>query len=401
MARAYNGILSMQMKSRCFLGWSELANIALGTKTLCEQNKLRASCNTLDQHQVLRPEGFEAGVQAAITLTPIFNTAPKAAFSWVFHSTTQHFSASRIYTQALNLGRRKTALVLDSRTKQAWLVPFLSLALHLCQRYWQHVGGPSSSSPIPFADLETDGAQAAFSALSGMGNLIVFGTEGEGETLGSLFSRINSNLLQTQRTREPSKDRHIFASELLDLVTEPSKGSPLKKIDIPKTARAWLPLVEKVDCVGVCDNLGLAIQPANPRGRTCSCYELPKGKFYLAAHMRCLDQLAENSGGGFDRIAQGKCRLAKDITWKPGFLPWANCMVNNKHVSFWGEEHEGRILQQVSKKHSDIEWGALVDNPSDESIVNEGVVVFGGEEQPKRREPIKALTAKFDMFMNI
>lgn len=123
----------------------------------------------------------------------------------------------------------------------------------LLARDWEY-----ESSPIPFANLQSDGAEAAFSALHSNGDLIVSGTKEDGETLRSLFLRINSNLLQTQRTRMPSKQGRILDSELLDIVIEPSRGSPLKRVDVTERTRAWLPLVEKVDCVGVCADLGLA-----------------------------------------------------------------------------------------------------------------------------------------------
>lgn len=210
------GEKSLLQQFKCFLGWSELANIALGTRAFCEQNKFRASYNTLERRQVARVEGFEAGVQAGFTLGPILNLAPKATRSWVFHSTVQHFGAPSSYMQAINLSRGKVALVLDSKTKQAWLVPFLSLALHLCQRYWQEIGD-MKSSPILFANLQSDGAEAAFSALHSNGDLIVSGMKEDGETLRSLFLRINSNLLQTQRTRAPSKQGRIWPQSFLTL----------------------------------------------------------------------------------------------------------------------------------------------------------------------------------------
>ncbi|CAG9947713.1 unnamed protein product [Clonostachys rosea f. rosea IK726] len=376
------GEKSLLQQFKCFLGWSELANIAL------------------ERRQVARVEGFEAGVQAGFTLGPILNLAPKATRSWVFHSTVQHFGAPSSYMQAINLSRGKVALVLDSKTKQAWLVPFLSLALHLCQRYWQEIGD-MKSSPIPFANLQSDGAEAAFSALHSNGDLIVSGIKEDGETLRSLFLRINSNLLQTQRTRAPSKQGRILASELLDIVIEPSRGSPLKRVDVPERTRAWLPLVEKVDCVGVCADLGLAIQPVKPQGRNCGCFALPEDKFYLAAHMWCLDQLAQKSGSGFDQIAQGKCRLGEGLIWNTECLQWANCTVNNRHVPVWSESRETSILQQVSGNRNDSDLRCLQGTICNGSMKKEGVVVFGDEEQPKRLEKIKALAAKLNTWLDI
>ncbi|CAI6090687.1 unnamed protein product, partial [Clonostachys chloroleuca] len=193
----------------------------------------------------------------------------------------------------------------------------------------------------------------------------------------------------------PSKQGCIFSSELLDIVIEPSRGSPLKRVDVTERTRAWLPLVGKVDCVGVCADLGLAIQPVKPQGRNCGCFALPEDKFYLAAHMWCLDQLAQKSGSGFDQIVQGKCRLGEGLIWKTECLQWANCTVNNRHVPVWGENRETSILQQISGNHNDSDLRCLQGTTCNGSIEKEGVVVFGDVEQPKRLEKIKALAANW------
>ncbi|CAH0046600.1 unnamed protein product [Clonostachys solani] len=153
---------------------------------------------------------------------------------------------------------------------------------------------------------------------------------------------------------------------------------------------------------GGCADLGLAIQPMKPQDRTCGCFALPEDKFYLAAHMRFLDQLAQKSGGGFDYIAQGKCRLGEGLIWKTECLQWANCTVNNRHVPVWGESRETSILQQVSGNHNDTELRCLPGTVCNGSIKKEGVVVFGDEEQPKRLERIKALAAaKLDALLDM
>lgn len=112
---------SLLQKPKCFVGWSEFANIALGTQALCKEHKFRASYNASERRQVARVEGFEAGVQAGFTLGPILNLAPKATRSWVFHSTVQHFGAPSSYMQAVNLSRGNVALVLDSKQSKRGL----------------------------------------------------------------------------------------------------------------------------------------------------------------------------------------------------------------------------------------------------------------------------------------
>ena len=117
----------------------------------------------------------------------------------------------------------------DSTAGKAWLVPKLSLLLHLCHSYFAR---PSSSSsqqtvlddPVLFAIPLSDGSQAARDALFDKGDVVVrwHGTkEIDKILLRHILVDINRNISDTSWTRElPIRDT-LFAPELLTMVAKP------------------------------------------------------------------------------------------------------------------------------------------------------------------------------------
>lgn len=150
--------------SRCILGWFERANVLLGSRDLVEQTQMSYSSGLREQARTVHRNGCEAGVQISITAGPI-NITPNILSSWTFHSNIQRFNPSQQYVQAVRLGRRKVAIVIDSDTKQAWLVPFLSLVLHLCHIYIGEFKLPYEVDLILFAEPSPDGSLAVIEAI--------------------------------------------------------------------------------------------------------------------------------------------------------------------------------------------------------------------------------------------
>jgi hypothetical protein len=243
-------------KSKCFVGWFARANILLGTRLLVieSQNKLNWSTETKEHPQSLRMEGFGANGQLGFTVGPI-NTALQLVKTWRFHSNVQHFRRHEQYGITLRLCCGNVAIIIDTESKQVWLVPMLSLVLHLCHRYFQEINCRGhADDPLPFANPSPDGASEAARVLGSSGDVLVSGVAGDAdaENLRQLFLRINTNLLNAEGTREQSNKKPLFASELMAMVTEPGRGSPLKKIKAIGDTESWVGLLARVDFVGVC-----------------------------------------------------------------------------------------------------------------------------------------------------
>jgi hypothetical protein len=363
--------------ARCFLGWSEAANILLGTRQLLEHHQLRHSIGTGERLKTAHREGFEAGAQIGFSIGPM-NLGSKGTHSWSFRSNVQRFNPSNQYIQGIRLSSRKVALIIDSQSKQSWLVPLLSLIFHLCHRYIQEFSTGTGINPLPFVTPSPNGSEAVLAAIDDKGDIIVFGQSGsDHETLRQLIMRINRNLLDTAYTVERPDRNFIYASEIMDVITEPSRGSPLRTVAVSQSTRSWQLLIEKVDVVGVCSNVGHVIQPIGPASKIglCKCYVLPENRDLLAAHLWCLDELARRSGPGLRDNHSSPCNLGSNIIWQPR-ATWVTCN-DHQHVPLWDDpSKEQNILQKILRqdlKTNHKTQGSNVATPMNET----GVVVFG------------------------
>ncbi len=110
---------------------------------------------------------------------------------------------------------------------------------------------------IPFADAQPNGASAARAALIGRGSDAVL----ESITLGNILLDIYINVMESLKTREDPRGTTLFASEAMDQILEPLRGSPLKSKKLDSKSCAWLSLVPLATSSAFCGDLGLAMQP--------------------------------------------------------------------------------------------------------------------------------------------
>ncbi len=361
-------------QSRCILGWVDHANILLGTYDLLKQKQMEWSSGLRRQIRTAHRKGIEVGGQISIGVGPITIT-PNLTNAWIFHSNIQFYSPSQQYGQALHLCSGKVAVVIDSGTKQAWLVPLLSLILHLCHVYFHHVQ-PSEVDPIPFAEPATNGSRAVIEAIKTCGDLIVVGTDtSDGEAFRQLFLRIHTNLLETSRTREKPNKKYVFASELMDIVCEPGIGSPLKKIEISGNIGSWDGLLEEVDVIGCCANIGQLIEPP-VLPPSCNCSILPRDQYLLAAHMQCLEQLSQRVGSSINHLRKGSCRFGENTFWYTESLFWAKCQ-DRIHMSIWENTAPNRLRQQITRGEKRRKGDEAQGFTVLEDLSLDGAVVFG------------------------
>lgn len=270
--------------------------------------------------------------------------------------------------------------MIDSDTKQAWLVPLLSSILPLCHRYFQEVKLDNEVDPIPFAEPSTDGSHAVIKAIEKHGDLLVLGQDDtpDRETLRQLFLRINTNLLDTAGTREKPVKRHIFASELMGMIFEPGPGSALKKIEVSGGTGSWASLVEKVDFVGCCTNIGQLIEPV-VQSQSCGCVTLPQEQFLLAAHMRCLEVLSQRAGSSVGKVREGACKFGEDMFWSAETPFWHDVCKERAHQSIWTDVLlRKQVLQQITPKQM-IRYEAANARAATipQKMASDGAVVFG------------------------
>ena len=365
----------------CFIGWCEVANVMLGTKALLKMNPVAWS-GLPSRSRTLHKRGNALVGQLGIS-SPIQATV-QAETTFTYISNIQTFSASDSYARAIEEISHHVSLVYDSTAGKAWLVPKLSLLLHLCHSYFARPLGSSSQGnefedPIPFAIPSSDGSLAARNALFDKGDVVVrwYGTKNVDKILlRHVLVDINRNISDTSRTRElPIRDT-IFAPELMAMVAKPGAPSGLAEMTSKAASDSWSSLVEHVDAVFVCSNLGPAIQPALPEvSRNCSCVNIPPNKQYLAAHMWCLDVIFRRRGMDINGLSNEVLKINKDHDWRLNGQPFRGCQHDCRQSDYWADLDS--IMQKISKR------GLLSLNqmpePSTVTLPITGAVVFGSD----------------------
>ena len=384
----------------CFVGWSAKANVVLGSSDLLVHNQMTWTSGLRERHTIIERKGYETGVQSSLS-TGIWSIAFKGDANFEFQSTIQRFIPPTEYQQAVRIYASQVTLVIDSDARQAWLVPNLSLIIHLCHRYFEVNKQPNEKRGIPFVAPSPDGSSAVVAAIMDQGHRIVFEkntggsssfTSGVGETLRQVFLRISTNLSETWKTRRSPKGNNVFATELMDMIREPGRGSPLKEIEVTDTV-SWRSLVDKVDVVGCCANIGQLIEPVIPTPQRCQCHVMPRDQFLLGAHMRCLDELARRAGNSLQRLrVNGFCKFGEKAFWyteRPRFVVPCG---DQTHPSIWADiPTPNGFLQEITQKEihrgTDRDQVRPITTPGGDDGANDGAVVFGA--RVSRREAIR------------
>jgi len=367
--------------TKCFLGWSGNANVLLGTRRMT----FDVVWTSLEhQARTMHKKGVNTVVQAGVT-AGVIQAVVQIGGNWEFASNRQRWEPSRDYATAITDASQRVALVFDVQAQRGWLVPKLSLLLHLCHVYFHHVNRSSAGDPIPFALPGPDGAEAAKAAFTNQGDLAVFRIgDNDVVALRNVVVDLSIGLVNSAKTREDPRKLLVpvfYGSELKDIVDKPSVGSDLRKVPVSKAAQGWLPMIGKIDFIGVCGNLGLAIEPAT-KGN-CSCQTLPAGRGYLAAHLWCLDIMLRRSGQqGISDLQHSVVKLG-DGEWS--FKPHQPCP-HATQPGYW--EAPQAILQCITGLGI---FGTGCASPSATGApLLTGAVVFGrlqaSRKGPNRRE---------------
>ena len=388
----------------CFVGWCERAKIVLGTREL--PNTVGWS-GLPSRTQTLHKQGMTfVGQLSASGPIPI-QASIQVGKQYAYVNNVQHFSASKSYAMAIQETSRQVALVYDALAAKAWLVPKLSLLLHLCHTsfaFYRNTGSIAQSEyPIPFARPSCDGSGAAYEALFGKGDTVMR-WHGVGEIdkilLRHVLVDINANISDTSRIRELPNRETFLASELMNMIAKPRTANGLAEMTSKGASSSWFSLIEHVDAVFVCTGLGAAIRPVLPASvPNCLCAEIPEKKDFLAAHVRCLKVILQRRGINIDQLPNEALQINKNHHWSLGGQPFQGCPHNCQQTDYWAETDS--ILQKISKR------GFLsprpTPSPSATSLPITGAVIFGSTlsrgwleklEKKKTSESLNSLPAR-------
>ncbi|KAK6860608.1 hypothetical protein PG995_004244 [Apiospora arundinis] len=346
-------------RTKVFLGWCREAEILLGTSQLT--TKLRWS--TAEQRRrTLHRTGYSVGVSSgpAGMVTSPAQLAANVAMTVTFVSNIQAYKPSKEYAQALSSDCEKTALVIDYRAQRAFLVPKLSLALHLCRiEALRAHRRPEAPNAFPTAVPSVDGSGAAHAVLRENGDRIVVGVQGSGDatSLELLFLRIHHALTSSSANCEPPQrlalyGTKVYGRELRALIERPDEGIGLSVVQDIKLL-PWVRLAELADVRCVCSDLGSAIRPVlNSENNDCQCCEIPRQRYLLSAHLWCLEKLLRRKGSSMSALKRhGKLDFGDGyvMRWK-GCGAWERS--HSGHQNFW---QTPGLLQYMWKETS---WDA-------------------------------------------
>jgi hypothetical protein len=275
---------------RCFVGWCEVAHINLGTRLLAAN--VGYSCGR-DKPKSLESDGYAFLGQfgASAPLSAIMGLQKNYRYS-------RHrvrFTPTKNYLELLQDSSQQQVVLYDATQRRYWLVPKLSVLLHMSQIYISR-SAASQRGSIPYAEPHTD-AEELLPILGPAGGTRVL----EGQDTELLFRdfllALNIRMLKTAEAVRESGRRKLYGFEFLDVVREPDKGSCMKELHGMSRKTALLDLVNAVGTVIVCSNMGEAISAIEGDTRKCKkCNNVPQSRDYFAATFPCLSRLAEQRG---------------------------------------------------------------------------------------------------------
>jgi hypothetical protein len=317
-------------KMRCFLGWCADARVNLGTERLTISIKSSGADN---KKRTTSLEGFTTTMQAGLSspLQAIFGL--QANFRVDSHRL--RFPPPKNYTQLLEETAREVALIYDSSERRGWLVPKLSLLLHMSQAYATRCGWPKGR--VPLVEPHFDAANL-ITHLEPLGDTPVRGHGKSAFLFQQLLLGLNTNLLETRVSVRQSGGRNLYGYELTDIIANPGRGSCMKEIQLgSQGSKAWLDIANEVDALVVCAGLGDAITAADEaRTRNNQCSRIPQTYDYLAATINCLKILVESRGGALEGDIQAQMlQISDESFWDLSSNPFSICNHSSSPGGCW------------------------------------------------------------------
>jgi hypothetical protein len=312
-------------EKECYLGWCESGNILLGTKSLPQSPKYSGA---QEKPRSLVFGGISAGFQGATVAPAQIGVSAQANF--VFASHRLRFTATDSFVVLLKQSAKQLAILYDFETKRAWMVPKVSLLLHMCH-VWARKMLEGEEDPIPFAEPFND-VMNVVKLLGKSGDVVVCEDGDHPLTVRTLCLGFNINLLRSIQAADNSHagGRSWYGFEFNDILYEPGRGTCMKEIKINRSGQEWLRVSRYVDALVVCSGIGEVIIPSQ-NIECAACGSLQKDRDYLAVPLSCMKTLMWNNGKEFPEVLlqDTQVEISEDLSWKIPTNPFGMC----KHSS--------------------------------------------------------------------
>lgn len=309
--------------ARTFLGSCGVAEIHLGTSGV-DYKSIRKSDAESERARpaVSREVSMSLGMSAKGIITATFS--PKITIPRRLRATTKKIEL--FFQDRLLSARDQPSIVYDVGKKQGWLVPELSVVLHIAHTWASRQPDIPAEvlKEIPHAAASGDGGAAAWDAiLKGKGvELREDAINGKPQLFGDVINNVLCALINRKdlalgrddtffsfhSTRRP----RLRGWEFIDLANW-QYLSERKEVDIErKTAGEWGSIAtENPDLVVLfCKGLEQPIKPAKHQSVCRLWSPIPEGRCYLTASVPCLKSLSESCGG-----SESHPKLTRHLHW--------------------------------------------------------------------------------------
>ncbi|KAK0616786.1 hypothetical protein B0T14DRAFT_497945 [Immersiella caudata] len=349
---------------RCFLGWRTEARINLGTRNLdpkvgYSHRDLRTSrrASIRGGQEAMLQMGTSHGVSALVRVQETYR----------FTGHQRRFTLSGDYSKLLRDTAAEIVAVYDAQERRCWLVPKLSLLLHMSHTYVLNCPDNPADN-IPYVEPHTD-ATNIIPLLEPLGNQPVFRNQTTTTPLllRQLLLGLNTNILPltSPALTKPTTRAPLLGFEYIETITTPGRGSAMKPLpSFP--SRPWLDILATIPTIITCSSLGDAIIPApssptrNPSNPLCAI--IPRNQDFLTATIPVLSRLARRGGGELpvssfpmqlsykqaNPATYRPVRLSENMVWNVSGDPFEECTHGEKAgETCW--ERRG-LLQGVEAK---------------------------------------------------
>ena len=309
--------------ARTFLGYCEIAEIHLGTCGI-DYRAIRKSDAESERPTAKVSREFSTSLVMSAKGIIAATFSPKITIPRRLRATTKQLDL--FFEDRVLRARDQPSIVYDVEKKQGWLVPELSVVLHIAHTWASQQPDIAAEvlENIPYAAASGNGGAAAWDAII-KGKRVELRRDSINEK-PQYFGEVINNVLCALESRKdlavgrddtffdfPSTTRSgLRGWEFVDLANW-KYLSERKEVDIErKTAGEWGSIAAKNPDLMVlfCKGLGQPIKPAKQQ-KICPLWSpIPDGRCYLTASVPCLKSLSERCGG-----TESRPKLTHHLHW--------------------------------------------------------------------------------------
>jgi hypothetical protein len=360
-------------KARCMLGYYRRAVINLGTEDSGYDQISFSTAGKAKRRFSLAGLGVNIGI-------PKFG-GPSVSANYTLNKTLMKGISSRDFDQVVRRAKNLSFVVYDTKTSRGWLVPAISVILHLCLA-WAHQNPSLVDTPITPAERSRDGRQAALKAVKDNALKKLYDTASNPpkaycfkDLVECLWEGVDKIFdVKAEQDESRYKQGVLQGWEFMQIVQEEPNIRPKEvKVDGLWPKLSWDPNV--VVLFGQSIGEAIKADTGDPKANCCESWvQIPEHNNLLTASMECMKQLSLKCGvndtGTYLKLTEG-------LYWNfPETSPFGAC------------QHETRSICPLVQRFTDKPLSAEGQAPNEpRSPDDEGAIVFCDTPKKLQRKP--------------